>query len=54
MPVEHLGVVAQIAGYLWRERAWWLAPTLLALLLIGGLAAVSAASPLAPFLYPLF
>jgi hypothetical protein len=52
--MDHLSVLGQLVGFLWRERAWWLAPTLLALLLVAGLAALSAATPLAPFIYPLF
>jgi len=47
-------VLGQLAALVWRERAWWMLPTLLALLAVAALAALSAASPLAPFVYPLF
>jgi hypothetical protein len=36
------------------EKKWWLIPLLLGLALLGAFLAFSAASPLAPFLYPLF
>ncbi len=47
-------MLGQLAALVWRERAWWMLPTLLALLAVAALAALSAASPLAPFVYPLF
>ncbi len=47
-------MLGQLAALVWRERAWWMLPTLLALLAVAALAAISAASPLAPFVYPLF
>jgi hypothetical protein len=52
--VDRLTVLGQLAAFVWRERAWWMLPTLLALLAVAGLAVLSATSPLAPFIYPLF
>jgi hypothetical protein len=51
---ERVGVVAALFGFLWRQKAWWLFPAMLALLMIIGLVALGAATPLAPFIYPLF
>jgi hypothetical protein len=44
----------QFAGYLIAHRRWWLVPIVLALVLVGVLVALAAASPLSPFIYPLF
>ena len=40
--------------FLRQEKKWWLLPLILILLGLGILLVFSAASPLAPFLYPLF
>ncbi len=40
--------------FLRQEKKWWLLPLVLILLVLGVLLVFSAASPLAPFLYPLF
>jgi hypothetical protein len=47
------GMLADLWGWLRRTRKWWLAPLVLVLLLVG-LLLVLGASPLGPFLYPLF
>ena len=36
------------------EKKWWLMPLILVLLIVGALILFASASPLAPFLYPLF
>ena len=51
---ERLGVLASLLAFLWRERTWWLLPAAIALILVAGLATLGAASPLSPFIYPLF
>jgi len=48
------GVVGEIFVFLWRNKRWWLLPLILALVLLGGLLALSTASGLAPFIYTLF
>lgn len=40
--------------FLRQEKKWWLFPLVFILLVLGVLLVFSAASPLAPFLYPLF
>jgi uncharacterized protein involved in exopolysaccharide biosynthesis len=47
------GLLGDLWGMLKRHRKWWLAPVLVVLLLVG-LLLVLGASPLGPFLYPLF
>ena len=40
--------------YLWRERAWWMIPLVLILVLLGVLVAMSSSTAVAPFIYTLF
>ena len=51
---ERLGVLGALLAFLWQQKAWWLVPAVMAPVLVAGLAALGAASPLAPFVYPLF
>jgi hypothetical protein len=51
---DRLGVLAALLALLWRDRMWWLVPAVLALLVVAMLATLGAATPLAPFIYPLF
>ncbi len=44
----------QFAGYLLAHRRWWLVPIVLSVVIVGLLVALSVASPLSPFIYPLF
>jgi hypothetical protein len=47
------GLLANVWGLLRRHRKWWLTPIVLVLLAVGALLILSA-TPLGPFLYPLF
>jgi hypothetical protein len=47
------GLIGELFGFLLDSRKWWLAPILLALLVIGALA-VLAQTAAAPFIYTLF
>jgi hypothetical protein len=40
--------------YIWKEKKWWLIPPIAVIVLIGILIAVSAATPVSPFIYMLF
>ena len=51
---ERLGVLGQLAGFLWTQRLWWLLPIVIGLAVIGALTIVGASTPLGPLLYPLF
>lgn len=50
---EVLATMGQVARMVWSRRMWWAIPSLVTLLLVGGLVLLSA-SPAAPFFYPLF
>jgi hypothetical protein len=49
-----MNVLRELGLYIWEGRKFWLVPIVAALLLVGGLVAVSNASPLSPFIYPFF
>jgi uncharacterized membrane protein YqhA len=49
-----MDLIRQIAGYLLAHKRWVLVPVILAIVLVGLIVAVSAASPLSPFVYPMF
>lgn len=51
---DRLSVLGAIARLIVRERAWWMTPIVLALGIVGALIFIVAATPAAPFLYPLF
>ena len=41
-------------GFLVERKKWWLLPTIIFLILLGVLIVISAATPVAPFIYTLF
>jgi membrane glycosyltransferase len=47
------GLIREFAAFLVHNKKWWLAPIILALLLVGLLAVLSGTSA-APFIYTLF
>ncbi len=49
-----MDLLRQLAGYLLAHKRWVLVPIVLALLIVGLLVAISVASPLSPFIYPMF
>jgi hypothetical protein len=49
-----VALLQEFGRYLLARKAWWILPIVLALILVFLLAALSAASPLAPFIYPMF
>lgn len=48
-----IGLVREFLQFLIENKAWWLVPIILALLLLGAVIALSG-SGMAPFIYPLF
>ena len=46
-------LIAEFWGFLRHNKKWWLLPILLVLVVMGALLFL-AATPLAPFIYPLF
>jgi hypothetical protein len=47
-------LVRDFLAFIRQEKKWWMIPLVFILLLVGAFMAFSSASPLAPFLYPLF
>lgn len=51
---ERVGLAAEFWDFLKYNKKWWLLPILLVVALIGALVWMSAASTVAPYIYPLF
>jgi hypothetical protein len=47
-------IVKEFLQFLVQEKKWWLVPLVVLLLVLGAFLVLSASSPLAPLLYPLF
>lgn len=54
MPAKPRGIVAEFWGFLRARKKWWLAPIIVAMLLLGGLLVFAQGSALAPFIYTIF
>ena len=51
--LRHLGnLLAEFGGFAWRNKAWWIVPVVLVLLLLAVL--IFAGQTAAPFIYTLF
>jgi len=51
---RHLGrLLAEFGRFAWRNKAWWIVPIVISLLLLGLLIALGQATT-APFIYTLF
>jgi len=50
---ERLAVGRDLATMIWQHRLWWVVPLLVSLALLGVLLVLEA-TPVGPFLYPLF
>jgi len=48
------GFLKELWAYMRVRKKWWLLPTLLVLLVLGGLLIVAQGSALAPFIYTVF
>ncbi|HEV8246581.1 MAG TPA: DUF5989 family protein [Polyangiaceae bacterium] len=49
-----MDLLRDLFGYLLAHRRYWLIPLIIAILAVGALVAISVASPLSPFIYPMF
>jgi hypothetical protein len=49
-----LAVIAEFWAFMKERKKWWLAPIVLALLLLGALIILTEGSAVAPFVYTLF
>ena len=47
-------IVAELIGFFWQQKLWWMLPMLCVLLLFGGLMIFAQSSAIAPFIYTLF
>ena len=47
-------IVGELFGFLWKQKLWWLVPTVVVLLAFGLLLIFAQSTPLAPFVYTLF
>ena len=52
--MSKVSVLTQFWEFLKIRKKWWLAPILIALVLVGALIVLSEGSALAPFIYTLF
>ncbi|MBT3192158.1 MAG: hypothetical protein HN341_06345 [Verrucomicrobia bacterium] len=51
--LRHLGrLLKEVGGFAWHNKAWWIVPMVLAMLLLALL--VMAGQSVAPFIYTLF
>ena len=48
------GIAAELMGFLWRAKMWWMMPIVFVLLLIGLLTVLGSAAGVGPFIYTLF
>lgn len=48
------GFLKELWAYMRARKKWWLLPTLLVILVLGGLLIVAQGSALAPFIYTVF
>ena len=48
------GLTRELWAYMRARKKWWLAPIIIAMLLIGGLVVFAEGSALAPFIYTIF
>jgi uncharacterized membrane protein YhaH (DUF805 family) len=53
MMFERFEIAAELLGFLWTQRLWWMIPLVLMMLILGGLIAFANATALGPFIYPL-
>lgn len=47
-------IAAELLGFFWRRKWWWLTPLVLVLVLFSALLVFAQGSALAPFIYTLF
>jgi hypothetical protein len=52
--VEGAAVLAELARMVWQRRLWWMAPVLIAVLLVGAALFLLEATPVGPLIYPIF
>lgn len=51
---DRMGIMAELMGFLWERKLWWMIPMVTVLVLVGMLLVFAQSSALAPFIYTLF
>ena len=51
---RRVGIMAELLGFLWERKLWWLIPMVSVLLLLGLIIVFAQSSAIAPFIYTLF
>lgn len=51
---SYMGMLGEVAHFLWARKLWWMVPVVVALLLVGLLVVLASSSPASPFIYTLF
>jgi len=46
--------IAELLGFLWKKKQWWLLPIVISLLMLGILLTLASSSPLGTFMYTIF
>ncbi len=49
-----LGIAADLLGFLWQAKMWWMIPMVAVLLLLGLLIVFGSTTGVGPFVYTLF
>ena len=51
---SRMGILGELAAFLWQRKLWWLMPMVVVLVLFGLLLVFAQGSAVAPFIYTLF
>ena len=51
---NRFSIAAELIGFLWKVKMWWLIPVVFVLLFLGLLIGFGSASGVGPFIYTLF
>lgn len=52
--LDRFRIAAELFGFLWEAKLWWMIPMVFVLLVLGGLIILAQSSAVAPFIYTLF
>lgn len=52
--MDNKGIISEVWDFLKMRKAWWLAPIIIMLILVGTLIIFGQSSALSPFIYALF
>jgi len=51
---NRLGIAAELIGFLWHHKMWWMIPVVSVMLVLGLVIGFGSASGVGPFIYVLF